>query len=339
MLNKTDKLLLVQLQDHFPLSPQPYAVIAQRLNLSPAVVQRKITSFRKKGVIRYIGAIIDTKRIGLKSSLVALAVPSARIREVSGIINGYPEVTHNYLRDDEYNMWFTVSAPTDTQRVALIRQIRKAAGITKYLDLATITVFKINARFALDPNAPQIRLGVSDRSDKIGKTVCGRIDRQILAALAAPLDNSDRPLLAIATRLGCTEYAVSRLIASAKEKKLIRRFGAVLDHYKIGLKTNALVAWQVRRADIESVAKFMSRVPNISHCYWRKAQPGWPYTIYTMMHTPDRRQCRAILTLILRSIGHTIESIKVLFTVRELKKTRFNAQGWGVPDGRGAKKI
>ncbi|MFA6384711.1 MAG: hypothetical protein WCY10_05005, partial [Candidatus Omnitrophota bacterium] len=105
-------------------------------------------------------------------------------------------------------------------------------------------------------------------------------------------------------------------------------------HYKIGLKTNALVAWQVKRADIASVSKFLCRFPNISHCYLRKALPDWPYTLYTMVHAADRRQCMAILTLILRSIGHTMSNMRILFTVRELKKTRFNAEGMVFPYGR-----
>ncbi|MFA5099784.1 MAG: winged helix-turn-helix transcriptional regulator [Candidatus Omnitrophota bacterium] len=329
MLDKKDIRLLAQLQDHFPLDPQPYAVIAKRLHLSPDTVLRKVSLLRKKGIIRYIGAVIDTKRIGLKSSLVAMAVPSVRVKEVGAIINSYPEVTHNYLRDDEYNMWFTISSATDAKRAALIRRIRRDTGIVKCLDLSTINVFKINARFSLDQGAPQMRAGMSDGNRKVSRGIRIRIDRQVLAALAMPLDGSDRPFRAIALRLGCSERTVTQLLAAGLEKKLIRRFGAVLDHYKIGLKTNALVAWRVSRADIASVAKVMCRVPNISHCYWRREQPGWPYTLYTMVHSSDRRQCRAILTLILRSIGHTIESMKILFTVRELKKTRFNAEGIG----------
>jgi hypothetical protein len=100
----------------------------------------------------------------------------------------------------------------------------------------------------------------------------------------------------------------------------------VLDHNKIGLKTNALVAWQVAPCHIPSVAARMSRVANISHCYWRKKLPGWPYTLYTMLHAENRRQCKGILTLILRSIGNTIEGSRILFTVKEMKKTRFDPE-------------
>jgi DNA-binding Lrp family transcriptional regulator len=109
------------------------------------------------------------------------------------------------------------------------------------------------------------------------------------------------------------------------QQGLIRRFGAVLDHYKIGFRANALVAWQVQTGNIEHAAKAMAALANISHCYLRKPQPLWPYNLYTMIHAADRRSCRAILKLILQQLGNTIVSTRVLFTVRELKKARFNS--------------
>jgi DNA-binding Lrp family transcriptional regulator len=321
MLDKKDKLLLSLLQNAFPIDPQPYKIIARRLHLSCGEVMKRAASLRKRKVIRYIGAVLDTKKIGLKSSLVALAVPQNRIEAVGRVINKYPEVTHNYLRDDEYNMWFTVSAATDACRSALIRRIIKEAKISRFLDLATVKVFKIDARFRLDS-------GPREKSHSLRgkKSHSPRINALVLAELARPLDLSGRPLQAIAQRLGVSQEAVADLIAQCKQRKLIRRFGAVLDHYKIGLKTNALVAWQVSPKHISSVAAKLSRVANISHCYLRKPLPGWPYTLYTMVHAANRRQCKGILTLILRSIGNTIEGSRILFTVREMKKTRFDPE-------------
>jgi DNA-binding Lrp family transcriptional regulator len=252
-----------------------------------------------------------------------MVVPENKVEAVSRVINRYPEVTHNYLRDDQYNMWFTVSAATDACRSALIRRIIKEANIRRYLDLATVKVFKIDARFRLNPGARQ-RARFSSAPRK--KNTRLPITAMVLAELAHPLDLSGRPLQAIACRLGVTQETVADLIARCKQRKLIRRFGAVLDHYKIGLKTNALVAWQVDPKHIASVAARLSSVANISHCYQRKPLPGWPYTLYTMVHASNRRQCRAILTLILSSIGHTIEGSRILFTVKEMKKTRFDPE-------------
>jgi len=119
---------------------------------------------------------------------------------------------------------------------------------------------------------------------------------------------------------------VVALIDVALRQKLIRRFGAVLDHYKIGLKSNALVAWQVEEDDLPAAAKVMEKVPNISHCYWRRPGPNWPYSLYTMLHAPSRLECLKILQLISGRLGTKIKDMKVLFTLKELKKTRFDAQ-------------
>jgi DNA-binding Lrp family transcriptional regulator len=311
--------------------------------MSCSGVKARIASLSKRKVIRYIGAVLDTKKIGLKSSLVALAVPQNRIEAVSRVINKYPEVTHNYLRDDEYNMWFTVSAATDAGRSALIRRIIKEAKIRRYLDLATVKVFKIDARFRLDSGARQktrIAAGPREKSHSLRgkKSHSLRINALVLAELARPLDLSDRPLQAIACRLGITQEAVADLISRCKQRKLIRRYGAVLDHYRIGLKTNALVAWQVNPKNVAAVAAKLSCVANISHCYLRKPLPGWPYTLYTMVHAANRRQCKGILKLILCSIGHTIEGSRILFTVKEMKKTRFDPERM-VHKSYGTKKI
>jgi siroheme decarboxylase len=330
MLNKKDRLLLTLLQDAFPIDPQPYSIIARRIHIPVNEVMARTASLRKRKVIRYIGAVLDTKKIGLKSSLVALAVPQNRIESVGRVINKYPEVTHNYLRDDGYNMWFTVSASTDSGRSALIRRIIKEAKIRRYLDLATVKVFKIDARFQLRSGVRNKTRAAASREKShsmLGKKSHGlRINASVLAELARPLDLSDRPLQAIACRLGITQEAVADLISRCKQRKLIRRFGAVLDHYRIGLKTNALVAWQVDPKHIASVAAKMSGVANISHCYLRKPLPGWPYTLYTMVHAANRRQCKGILKLILCSIGHTIRGSRILFTVKEMKKTRFDPE-------------
>jgi len=322
MLDKNDKRLLSELQNNFPLTVRPYHSIAAFLKLSPDAVLRKIREYRDKGFIRYVGAVLDTKKMGMKSSLVAMAVPSDKIKPVSECINRYSEVTHNYLRDDEYNMWFTVSARTAARRACIIRRIKIETGISKCLDLPTVRTFKINARFCLDES---VKFDASNLPGVLVKTRL-RATNKVLAAVSRPLEIEARPFLPIAASLRTNEREVVSMIAVCKQRKLIRRFGAVLDHYKIGLKTNALVAWTVKKEDIKRAAVFMSNVPNVSHCYLRKPSCEWPYTLYTMIHAPDRKRCGAIITLISDGIGNTIIPARILFTIKELKKTRFNPE-------------
>jgi len=149
MLNQKDRLLLKELQNNFPVSERPYLEIGRRLGLSEPEVIRKLKKFKKNGLLRYVGAIFDTKKLRLKSSLVAMAVPKLRLAQVTKIINSHPEVSHNYLRDDIFNVWFTVSAGSKQRLKNIISQIKKNTKIAKTLDLATKKVFKIDARFKI----------------------------------------------------------------------------------------------------------------------------------------------------------------------------------------------
>ncbi|MCU0651223.1 MAG: hypothetical protein MUC52_03210, partial [Candidatus Omnitrophica bacterium] len=152
---------------------------------------------------------------------------------------------------------------------------------------------------------------------------------RVLSALAQHLDDSREPFASMADILGIEQGELLKIISMYIRAGLIRRFGAVLDHYKIGLKTNALVAWQTDPKDIPAAAKVLSQVRGVSHCYQRKTHPGWPYSVYTMIHARDRRHCREILTLILNAIGDKIKAYRILFTVKELKKTRFEPKQTG----------
>lgn len=153
MLTLKDKLLLEKLQSNFPLTRQPYQEIAKRLGLKEQGVINKVNFFKRRGIIRYIGAIFDTRKLGLKSTLIAMRVPKEKIRRSVKIINKYPEVTHNYLRKDKFNLWFTLSAPSQKRLSKLIAQIKRKTGIREILNLATQKVFKIDARFKPHPTA------------------------------------------------------------------------------------------------------------------------------------------------------------------------------------------
>jgi len=149
MLSPKDKLLLRELQFNFPLVERPYLKIAAKLGLTEKQVIERTAIFKEKGIIRYIGCVFNLRKLGMVSSLIALSVRAQDLPKVTEIINAYPQVTHNYLRRDEYNVWFTLHAPSKNKLFKLIKEIKNKTAAKKVLNLSTLKVFKIDARFRL----------------------------------------------------------------------------------------------------------------------------------------------------------------------------------------------
>jgi DNA-binding Lrp family transcriptional regulator len=150
MLTKADRAILEELQDNFPIVSRPYAQVARKFNLTEIGLIKRIRSLKVRKVIRYAGAIFETKKLGIRSTLVAMSVPEKSLGRAIKVINSYPQVSHNYLREGEFNIWFTLSAPSKTQLSGLLAQISQKTGIAKIMSLETVKVFKINARFNLN---------------------------------------------------------------------------------------------------------------------------------------------------------------------------------------------
>jgi len=153
-LDKTDKQILQILQDDFPIVTQPWNAISNRLNIPQQEITTRITRLKETGVILRIGPIFDSAKIGLKAStLVALRIDTPKINEAAQIINQHPNISHNYQRDNEYNIWFTLTAQNDKELNQTIEQIRQKLNIPPkdLLNLPTHRLFKINVLFQLTP--------------------------------------------------------------------------------------------------------------------------------------------------------------------------------------------
>ncbi|WP_027719420.1 AsnC family transcriptional regulator [Desulfovirgula thermocuniculi] len=149
-LDNLDRQLLNLIQSKLPLTPEPYKELARALGSSEEEVINRIRGLIERGVIRRLGAIFDSRRVGYTGTLCALKVPPERIPEVAGIVNRLPGVTHNYLRDHPYNMWFTLLAESPEELNAAIEEIKRLTGIEDLLNLPAEKVFKIRVNFELE---------------------------------------------------------------------------------------------------------------------------------------------------------------------------------------------
>ena len=145
-------------------------------------------------------------------------------------------------------------------------------------------------------------------------------DKRFILALDRPFGIIKKPFAPVAKRLGWKESRLLELVKRYKEAGLIRRFGLILAHRNIGLKSNVLVAWDVPKKDLGRAASIFKNAPSVSHCYQRKTFPAWPYNIYTMVHGRSRQDCLRIIRILSRKSG--INGYRALFTKKELKKTK-----------------
>lgn len=150
-MDKFDRQILDALQKEFPLSERPYQVIAEKLNCDEQEVWQRVQAMVASGVIRRLGASLDSRRLGYASTLAAVSVEESDIESAAEVINAYPEVTHCYQRKDAFNIWFTVIAFSEQRVLDILEEIRQSLALPKdkVLNVPVERLFKLDARFTV----------------------------------------------------------------------------------------------------------------------------------------------------------------------------------------------
>lgn len=144
-----EQRILSRLQQGFPICAEPFNVLARELGISEELIISEVKRLTAQGIIRRLAPLFNTNALGYASTLMTMKVPTERIEEVASLVNEYYQVTHNYQRDDEYNLWFTVIASSDEELERIMAQIKESTGIKELLNLPTRRIFKIEAVFQL----------------------------------------------------------------------------------------------------------------------------------------------------------------------------------------------
>lgn len=146
-MDAIDKKLLNILQKEFPLEEEPFRLIGEKCGIGEEETLLRVQKLKDKGIIRRIGAVFDGRKLGRVSTLCAARVPEDQIDGFVEIVNANKGVTHNYRRHHEYNIWFTVNAPSAEDLAAFIAKVKEKTGVTDILDMRAVRVFKIDATF------------------------------------------------------------------------------------------------------------------------------------------------------------------------------------------------
>lgn len=148
-LDETDRQLLNLVQVRFPVVPEPYRELAQKLRISEAEVLERLDKLLREKIIRRLGGIFDSRKVGYCGTLCAMKVEPEKVDDVAAVVNSYPGVTHNYLREHDYNMWFTLLAESEAKLYEIIGEIRNCTGVAFLVSLPAEKIFKIRVNFEL----------------------------------------------------------------------------------------------------------------------------------------------------------------------------------------------
>ncbi|MGB9691850.1 MAG: Lrp/AsnC family transcriptional regulator [Candidatus Sumerlaeaceae bacterium] len=152
-LSELDRAVLNVIQTGFPVAHSPYAEMAKQIgNVTEEQVFECVLDLVERGIIRRLGAVFDTKKLGFMSALIAMRVPPERIDEVGEFVSEYAGVSHNYKREHDYNLWFTLAAPSRQQLMDTLDEIKKRTGVTDVLYLPTVRMHKIFVNFEIGPS-------------------------------------------------------------------------------------------------------------------------------------------------------------------------------------------
>jgi siroheme decarboxylase len=146
-LDATDKIIINRIQSDFPIDARPYGVIARELGIPEMQVIERVRAMKEQGIIRRIGGNLVPHKVGFVSTLCAAKVPEDRIDAFAQVVNRYTGVTHNYQRDNAFNIWFTFIAPSREEITRNLDRIAKETGVDTILNLPATKVFKIRAKF------------------------------------------------------------------------------------------------------------------------------------------------------------------------------------------------
>ena len=307
-------------QGGFPLVEQPYATAAAELGVAPQTLLGAIGALLEDGTLSRFGPLYDVSAMGGSLTLAALSVPDDRYEEVAAMVNTLPEVAHNYEREHELNMWFVIATQSPEAMRDVIERIEQEVNLPVY-DFPKLRTFYLGLWVEIDEHG-----GVATRPVpgplKQGGMIVDDLDLEIVRASQEGLPLVTAPYTEIASRCGCDGATVLRRMQRMQERGVIRRIGAIPNHYRLGLRANGMSVWDVADERIQELGARVGRLDFVSHCYERpRHPPRWPYNLFAMVHGHDRDEVRSKVDEIADLLGRHCRARDVLFSTRILKKT------------------
>jgi DNA-binding Lrp family transcriptional regulator len=322
-LDETDKKLLNLMQGSFALDPRPFAGVGAAAEISEDEVMQRVQRLLDKRIIREITPIFDTRALGYSSMLVAAKVDPEYPHRAAQFINTHPGVTHNYLRNHDFNLWFTVAVEPGS-RLGLdgtLDVMAAKTGAQSIRQLPTLKLFKIRMDLEMERGTDALAAaGEAVPPAEMEPIELSDVDIATIRATQGPMAVRSDAYAPAAERLGVPVEEVLSRLESLRERGGLRRVAAILFHRRAGFSANGMGVWAVPEEDVLETGKRMAAFRGISHCYQRPTYADWPYSVFTMAHGRSKEECDAILDSIAADTG--IEQRATLYSSTEFKKVR-----------------
>jgi DNA-binding Lrp family transcriptional regulator len=322
-LDETDRRLLNLLQGSFPLAERPYTEIARMAELSEEEVLRRTARLLDERIIREITPIFDTRVLGYKSMLVAAKVDPEHPWRAARIINSHPGVSHNYLRDHDFNIWFTIATEPGSKLGldGTLEVLQRLTGAESVRQLPTLRLFKIRMDLEMEKGTEALAAAAEVVDHKEPEAIpLSELDVAVIRATQGPMEAVAEPFAGPARELRIPVRSLLEHLEDMRERKALRRVAAILFHRRAGFSANGMGVWKVPEERILELGPRMASYRGISHCYQRPTYPDWPYSVFTMAHGRSKEECDAILDTIAAETG--IEERRTLYSSTEFKKIR-----------------
>jgi DNA-binding Lrp family transcriptional regulator len=323
-LDDMDKRLLNLMQGQFPIARRPYQHVAAQAGIAEQEVLDRVQRLLNERIIRQVTPIYDTRALGYSSMLVAAKVDPENPWRAANVINEHPGVSHNYLRNHEFNIWFTIATEPDSPLglEATLTRLGELAGAESIRQLPTIKLFKIRMDLEMEAGTETLAQPAAQALEPAETQAqpYDDFDRAVICATQGELPVRSEPYEQAAAELGISQEQLLAHLEGLQERRLLRRVAAILFHRRAGFSANGMGVWKVPDEKIMEMGMQMSSFRGISHCYQRPTYADWPYSVFTMAHGRSKEECDAILDSISQATGITERS--TLYSSTEFKKIR-----------------
>jgi DNA-binding Lrp family transcriptional regulator len=322
-LDDLDRKLLNLMQGSFPIASRPYEHVASLAEVPEAEVMSRVQRLLDKRIIRQVTPIFDTRALGYSSMLVAAKVDAENPHRAAQVINEHPGVSHNYLRNHEFNLWFTIATEPDSKLglQGTLDVLAREAGAESVRQLPTLKLFKIRMDLEMEGGTEALSSAVAATEPiELEPQPYDERDIAVIRALQGDMPVVSEPYAPAASVVGMSEQAFLDHLSGMQERGLLRRVAAILYHRRAGFSANGMGVWKVPDAQILDIGRRMAAVRGISHCYQRPTYEDWPYSVFTMAHGRSKEECDAVLDAIAEQTG--IHERATLYSSTEFKKIR-----------------